>query len=207
MAGPVWLDGVFGELSALVAVYFVVRLAVTRGSAYADRTGDVAHLVMAVGMTAMFVPGVDPLPPGVWIAVFVLMAAWVGTGLLRAETAEGPTERGHHVHLVISSAAMVFMVTAMAAPAAGGPSEALGAGGGAVLAHDHGGGGPATALVSVALGAYFVLHAAWSAGRMARRTTTTTTGAGPVLFGPGLTGAAHVVMGLGMGYMLLAMVR
>jgi hypothetical protein len=224
MAGPAWLDAVFGALFALLALYFAVRLIASRGTPGADRAGELAHLLMSVGMAAMFLPAFDPLPQPVWLAVFVLNAAWLATSLLRADPTCPHETRAHQAHLVVSSGAMAYMVAIMS-PAAPAPAVAMAASssGPALLAHDHGGGGGLAGIISLALGAYFVLHAVWSAGRVARGRATEPAvpavpapvgpaPAGPVLVAPQgllhsprLTGSCHVVMGLGMGYMLLAM--
>jgi hypothetical protein len=156
MSGPPWLDRVFAMLCALVAAYFLTRLALARRAQdQADRSGDVAHLVMGAGMAAMFLPAADPLPRPVWIAMFVVTGAWIAATLLRSGRPEPtaiPARRGRHLHLVISNAAMTYMVAAVGAPmAAQTAAVALPVSGTVVLAHDHGAGGGDLAALTVVL--------------------------------------------------------
>src|SRR4051812_31149892 len=63
MSGLVLLDALFAVLFGVVALYFLARLILGRGGpGDANRAGDTAHLLMAAGMAAMFVPAADPLP-------------------------------------------------------------------------------------------------------------------------------------------------
>jgi hypothetical protein len=120
------------------------------------------HAAMALGMAAMWLPVADPLPTAGWAAVFVLLGAWFGSATLRAGSLSG--ELGH---LVVGSAAMVFMLLAHAPMAA---ADAAGGG------HGHHGGagpgasGPLVVAVALVLGAWFVCEVllagrAWAAGR------------------------------------------
>ena len=190
-----WVDRVFAGLCVLVAGYFVARLVFAgRGAERSDRIGDLAQLAMGVGMAAMFLPAADPLSPAAWIGLFVVIGAWIAAGLLRS----GPGS-GHQVHLVVSIAAMVYMLAMVGAPVAEQVTAiALPAPGSVVLAHDHGAGGLDGATLATGLATYFLLHALWSGGRVLRGGDGTGPGG---LFSPRLTGFCHVVMGLGMGYM------
>ena len=74
----------------------------------AGRRGEaVAHGVMGLGMAAMFVPSLDPMPAGAWIAVFAALGVWAAAAALRESDRDG---RGVHVHHFVGAAAMMFMV-------------------------------------------------------------------------------------------------
>jgi hypothetical protein len=214
MIGAEWVDGLFAALLALVALYNAVRLLASRrgpdGAHEPDRMGHGGHLLMALGMVAMFVPPVDPLPPLVWVGIFVVFGAWIGAVVLRAGAAGTyPPERGHQIHLVISMVAMVYMFAAMTTPASEPVAAvALAASGG--LAHEHAAGGANLAAVNIVLALYFLLHALWSGTRLvrpARLDTVGTAGAGSVGIAVGrLPDGCHLVMGSGMSYMFVTMV-
>jgi hypothetical protein len=207
MTGSPWVDGLFAAASGLVALYSASRLVLARRNGV---SADLTHLLMAAGMVAMFVPAVDPFPPAVWIGLFAVNGAWLIAALPRAPGTNGVLAKGerHRLHPVISAAAMVYMFAAMGTPAPAATALALPATGGAVLAHDHGagGGGVNLAPLTMALAIYFLVHAVWSAGLMTRVSAVTGEGAVTTAPRPWLTGASHVVMGLGMSYMFATMV-
>jgi Domain of unknown function (DUF5134) len=204
MSGPEWVDSLFAALFGLVAIYSASRLfAEHRGSRWAWHGADLA---MALGMVAMFVPSADPLPPLVWIGIFAVFGAWIGAGVLRARSAgiDSP-DRGHQIHLVVSMVAMAYMVSTMTSPPTE-PATALAASGAGGQAHEHGAGGGDMAAVTIGLALYFLLHALWSGGRLVRPVALST-GSGMTVgtVSGRLLDACHVVMGLGMSYMFVAM--
>ncbi|MFC4948621.1 DUF5134 domain-containing protein [Pseudonocardia sp. GCM10023141] len=99
--GVTWIDVLLGVASLLAALYYIALLLGGR----VRFTTAAAHMAMGVGMAAMFVPTMDPLPRGVWIAVFVVISVWVGVGCLRASTFLG--EVGHHA---VGAMAMLYML-------------------------------------------------------------------------------------------------
>lgn len=218
MIGAEWVDGLFAALLGLVALHSAVRLLSRRtgpdgadGADEPDRVGHGAHLVMALGMAAMFVPSADPLPPLVWVGIFVLFGAWLGAVVLRAGAAGAyQPDRRHQIHLVISMVAMVYMFAAMG-PSATEPvvAVAVAAPGPGGLAHEHGAGGANLDAVNIVLALYFLLHALWSGMRLVRPATVATVataGAGTVGIAAGrLSDTCHLVMGSGMSYMFATM--
>lgn len=83
------------------------------------RVGEaVAHGVMGLGMAAMFVPALDPLPQWAWIVVFGALAVWAAAATLRDRGLAG-----HGLHHLVGAAAMLFMVLA---PHRHGGAEAAG---------------------------------------------------------------------------------
>jgi len=181
-----WPDQVFAALSVLVALYFAVRFVRTIPARDpVALSGHLTHLVMALGMAAMFAPALDPFPRTVWLVLFALTGAWSLAALPHVAAAPGGLwGRGqrHYLHAVVSCGAMVVMFGSMAKPEAAAPGE-----------HVHGAGGVNLTPLLVVLALYFIGHAATSGVSIA--------GAGKRL-----AGASHLVMGLGMGAMFSAMV-
>lgn len=182
-----WPDLVFAALSILIAAYFAAQLVRTWPSRDAIAlSGHATHLVMALGMAAMFAPALDPFPRTMWLVLFVLAGAWSLSALPHVAAAPGGlwgSGRRHHLHAVVSCAAMVVMLTSIDPPAGAAASGE----------HVHGGsGGSATPLLAL-FALYFVGHAALS-------------GVSVVGAGKRLSGGSHLVMGLGMGAMFASMV-
>lgn len=181
-----WPDQVFAALSVLVAVYFAVRFA--RAVPSRDGvalSGHLTHLVMALGMAAMFAPALDPFPRTAWLVLFGLTGAWSLAALPHVAAAPGGLwGRGqrHHLHAVVSCGAMAVMFASMETPAGAASGE-----------HVHGAGSVNLTPLLVLFAIYFVGHA-------------TTSGVSIAGAGNRLTGASHLVMGLGMGAMFAAMV-
>ncbi|SDC41433.1 DUF5134 domain-containing protein [Actinokineospora iranica] len=216
MTGSSWVDGLFGTLLVLSALYSIGRLAASRrGENSVQPPGEATHLLMALGMAAMFLPAADPLPRAVWLTVFVLNGAWLLAGLPKAAAADGRwgREQRHHLHLAVSSGAMVYMLAMMGPAGHEQPTAivALPGTGGAVLAHDHGAGGVSLVPVTAALALYFLAHVLWTLVTAIRTPEPDRRPDGPVatipaiLVEPRLTTACHVVMGLGMAYMFTLM--
>ncbi|MFC5288322.1 DUF5134 domain-containing protein [Actinokineospora guangxiensis] len=192
-----WISTAFAVAFGITAIWSAARLRLP-----GDRLNGLSHLLMGVGMVAMFAPALDPLPQAVWVVLFGLFGLWLVATVLRAGAPDSELaveNRGHRAHAALSTGAMAYMFLAMGAPADHG--EVALAMAGPVLAHDHSAGGSTLAPVSVALAVYFLGHAAWSVRARLREPAT----AGPALFGPTAATACHVVMGLGMGYMFLLM--
>lgn len=205
--GLFWLDAVLAALSALVALWVSARLlAARRGGVAIDRLAEVAHLLMGLGMAAMFAPAADPLPRLAWVLVFGVYGAWLVAAVLRADE-RGPvaSDRAGRAHAVVSTAAMVYMFAAMGG--GGQPDAVVASAESVVLAHDHAAGGVDLVPVTAALGVYFVLHAGWSAlrGATGAGCAPGAAGAHPILFGARAVACCHAVMGLAMGYMFFLM--
>lgn len=114
----------------------LARLVLLRG----DRLGEASHAAMGFGMAAMFSPLGDPMPAGVWIAVFVVTGIWF-TGLA-LRSGLGTRDAGYHV---VGAGAMLFMLLAGTRDAAGG--------------HGHGGSGLGVVTVAgLLLAGFFAWH-------------------------------------------------
>ena len=210
----VWLDGALCGLCLAIGGLHLVRAVRGRG----DRLLEAAFAVMALGMAGMFSPVGDPVPGPVWATLFVLTATWFGALLLR-ERDEGAVG-GDALHLVVGSAAMLFM---LGAGHQGGMADA--SSGGHIA---HGGGAPgvvgAASAVALVLAAYFVLHTLRCADRVravrggvavavnasvtATATATATAVRAPAA-DPCTTPAsalAHLAMTTAMAYMLVGMI-
>jgi hypothetical protein len=173
------LTAVFAAL-VLPCVLRLVRLDYAR-LGHGIRHGDLAELLLAVAMVAMFSPVGGPIPAAGWQAVLVLTTGWFAVAWWRTRAC------AHHA---LSAAAMLYVVTAM--PHGGtdhGPWLTMAAMDARV----------AVPLVAVVAAGYFVADAAWSGVLVVR---------GSAVAGPGAGHASRAVcrtvMGAGMGYMLLA---
>lgn len=148
-----WLHGALAALSLSVGLLHLLRL-VTRRRQVALEAG---YAAMGLGMAAMYSPVGDPVPAPVWAALFLLCAGWFG-GLVVRDRSLGALG-GEALHLVVGSAAMLFML--------GADRQAGGTGGGHAA---HAVGAPGTAgiasAVAIVFAAYFVLHVLRCADRL-----------------------------------------
>lgn len=190
MLGPA-----LGTVCLLAGLYHLGRLAARRAPAASAG----AHAVMGLGMAAMFVPALDPVPQPVWVALFVLSGAWFAATAWRAGTVAG--EAGHHV---VGAVAMLFMLLGGhdhdAAAGAVDPEHAH---------HAAGAGAPALLVTVLAL-----LFAGWFVADVVRTLVVRTDGAPARRFGGSATqvrtpvtvsAAAHLAMSVAMAVMLLGM--
>jgi hypothetical protein len=169
---------------------------------------DAAHGLMAAGMVVMVaLPGI----PRVWQqGAFCALALWLasaGLGHVREDAGRQAALPGsHHLHHVIGSLAIAYMVAGPPAPAdqpAGGMAGMPAAAGAAVLQ------APA---VGWLLLAYFAGYAAWSGTGLARLSAAGSAarpGAPASVIRlvalPELKCACQMVMGIAMACMLLSM--
>src|SRR4051812_20147266 len=136
------LTAVFAAL-VLPCVLRLVRLDYAR-LGHGIRHGDLAELLLAVAMVAMFSPVGGPIPAAGWQAVLVLTTGWFAVAWWRTRAC------AHHA---LSAAAMLYVVTAM--PHGGtdhGPWLTMAAMDARV----------AVPLIAVVAAGYFVADAAWS---------------------------------------------
>lgn len=188
MSGPVFVAWTLTAVFALLALPCVLRLVrldyVRLGVAV--RNGDLAELLLVVAMIAMLSPVGGPIPAAGWQAVLLLTAGWFAVSWWKGRRS-GHSSCGHHA---VSAAAMLFMVTFM-------PHSAVSHGPWLVMA----GPGSSPALwLSLAFGvvaAYFAVDAVRAGVSAARGSVSA--GAGQVS-----RWVCRVVMGLGMGYTLVA---
>lgn len=105
------VQGVLSAACLVVGGYYVVTL-IARGGGpgygvtrWAGIGYDLSHLVMALGMAAMFSPVDVPIPRLVWLVVFGVAAAWFATGAVRHGLRGDAT-----THHLVANLAMLFMV-------------------------------------------------------------------------------------------------
>jgi hypothetical protein len=216
MAGPVWARWVFALLFAGVGVFCAVRLLADRGAPRAVRrperhTTDAAHLLMAAGMTVMFIPVATPVPPMWWAVVFAVDSAWLGLRLLGlsrdgAGSAAGPPHgRAHLLSHLSVAVAMAYMFAVM-------PADGLAGSGLSHTGHLSASNAGFAVLGWLAV-AYFLGHAVCCGIRVAVPGSQPGTAARDRAASGGAAGLAMahgnltlgLVMGLGMSYMLMTM--
>jgi hypothetical protein len=133
---PSWILDIFAAVMLTVAAASAARLVAarpwqhgTRPAALADI--DVAHLLMAIAMAGMLVPGLRTLPDGAWEVVFGVMTAWFGYRVARDAQVSGvrALAGGHCAPHLVHAGAMLYMFVAVSAPAAHGSGGMDGMGG------------------------------------------------------------------------------
>ena len=145
----IWVHGALAGLSMAIGGLHLFRAVRLRSG----RVLEAAYAAMALGMAAMFSPVGDPVPGPAWAVLFALSGAWFGAVLLRFRS-PGVLD-GEALHVVVGSAAMLFMLGAHQA--------------GGVEAHGghaaHGGGAPGMVGVASAVALVFagLLRAAHAA--------------------------------------------
>ena len=141
----VWVHGMLAALCLAVGALHVVRAVLRRR----EIALELSYAAMGVGMADMLAPVALPGAAPLWVAVFVLCGGWFGALMVRARSPR--LLDGEALHLVVGSAAMLFMlgsghgdtgVTGAHAAHAGSPATVVGLG----------------SAVALVLGAYFVLH-------------------------------------------------
>jgi Domain of unknown function (DUF5134) len=198
VAGAAWVRWVFAAIYAALALFYVVRfLAAGRVTSArptaTNRSVDVSRCVMSLGMVAMLVPWIDPLPRLGWQLLFSAAAGHIALRLIRRRVRPAPVpapeEGGHHeLHLMIGGLAMVYT---LAAPSAGPGMAGMGSTG-PVL--------PVLAWVFIAYFLVFVVY--WGARLAVSGDTLAPRG---VVTSPHLLGSSEIVMAIGMSYMLMTM--
>lgn len=235
MSGQLWLRWAFALISVGVAAHCGVRLmsdgritlfgglsghgfGTGEGSCpVSDRPGDLAHLMMSLGMVAMFLPLPIPLAPSWWAVLFGTQTALllVRSVIPGSESTKGsgrrriPNVHGCGSHLV-ASAAMSGMFAVL-------PPDGLS---GRAVAHaGHlSASSPAVAMVGWAALIYFLAEALICGVRVSTPAPGAVT---PVDVGiatahaagraevdqirDGGSGAVRLLMSVGMSYMLLTM--
>lgn len=215
------LSVVFTVMFALTGLYALARLArLLAGDLVGDRLVELFHLAMSLAMIAMawaYLGG--PETPGgrLQVVVFGVFTAWFAYRATVRDTAHSPLAIGYHV---VMGAAMTWMVAAMSLIM--GSSHAGSAGGGG----HHGGSAPVEAegpvappepapgwvvVVTIAFAVLSVAAAGWWAARAVRADSHGEASGGTVRTRLTVTRSArleagcHVLMSLGMGGMLVAM--
>ena len=205
MVGAEWASWAFAGIFAALTVFYVIRLFAARPDATAhgnaDRTVDLSRGVMSLGMVAMLVPWLDPLPRLFWQVVFGLTAGHIAVRLIRSRARAPLASRRepgprHELHLVVGGLAMVYMFAVMPA------EQHLASGMGMTT-------GLAMPALTWVLVAYFLVFVVRLSARLAIPVTAlpwnTTAPSGGVVTSRHLLGSTEVVMGIGMSYMLMTM--
>jgi hypothetical protein len=155
------------------AAVHLARLVLLGADQRTDRLGEAAHVVMGVGMAAMFAPAADPIPVPVWVALFAIIGVWFGAVAVRVGDWTGSA-----THHAVGGAAMLLMLL-------GGHDHAAAADGEHAGHAAHGGsvaGFGWTTVASVLLAGYFVWHL-WRV-LDTRRTTPSRDAEPPAATGP-----------------------
>lgn len=199
-----WVSWAFAAVFAGVALYFAVRLLTS-----VPASADASHGVMSVGMAAMFSPWGNsvlgnPVSALSWQVLFSVAAAWFAVRLLRPAARSALLQpglgRGTDLHHVLGNLAMVYMLAAV--PAGHGAAHS---------AHIPGISAPGIAVPALAWAfvAYFLVFSVWSGARsvepVSAGAAALSDGPRGVVTSPHLLGSSHVVMGIGMSYMLVTM--
>jgi len=203
-----WAQWLFTAIFTALAIFSALRLLSTDEGRSGGWGLDVARGVMSVGMVAMMVPRIDPLPRVYWQVIFGVAAAYIAIRLVRRSLRAAPSAPGpaqpcgqHELHLVIGGVAMVYMLTAMPA------RQAMASGMDMTAMRPT---GLVLPVLTWAFIGYFLVFAVRLGARLAVPVPIgpVPLGAGGprgVVISPHLLGCAEVVMGIGMSYMLMTM--
>ena len=124
---PAWLLDIFAAVMLAVVALSATRLAVARPwrqgvrrAALADV--DVAQLLMALGMAGMLTASLTTLPDDAWAVIFGVLAVWFASRVVLDARVSGvrALAGGHCAPHLIHATAMLYIVLAVARPAADG---------------------------------------------------------------------------------------
>lgn len=213
MAGPEWIRWVWTLVFLAMAGYCVVRLvAANQAVRYGpvDRLADTAHFLISLGMAVMFSPVGGPFAPASWQALFCVLAVWSLTRF--GDNRPDAWHVGAWYYLV-TSAAMVYMLVHDGPSVESTPWAVHGTSGAGVL--------PLPEL-AWAFAVFFGAHAVWMVLRPRVRIEQYAYGGDEnahraIVYGAGARSetivwwansdtaitACHLMMALGMGYMLV----
>jgi Domain of unknown function (DUF5134) len=126
MRGPFWLADILGVLMLVIAAYCLGRLVVWRAQGRpTDVDVDAVHAIMGMGMAAMLVPSLSPVPNVTWAWVFAVAATWLGWRIVtvyrQADAAR--IARVHYVPHLVMALAMIYMGVAYSGPARNGSAS------------------------------------------------------------------------------------
>jgi hypothetical protein len=133
---PTWVGEGFAAALIVVGGYCLARLvAVVPLDRQTHVDVNVGHVLMAVAMTGMLVPGWRTLPDGVWGAVFLAVGlwflgrvAWIVTrhGIARLSGPDGLHARHYAVHAVMAFSMVYMDAVARTVPGGSGGGMAMG---------------------------------------------------------------------------------
>ena len=219
MTGAEWVHWLFAAMFAALTLFYLARLCtpLRETSAWggaAHRDVDVSRGVMSLGMVAMLVPWIDPLPRLYWQVAFGVAAGHIAVRLIRRQLRSVPVPPhhlgGHHeLHLVIGGLAMVYMLAMMPA------EHAMADGMAGMEMAATGAAGVAVPVLTWAFIAYFLVFVVRLGTRLAMPANAAETetlvsavlggGTRGVVVSPHLLGSSELVMAIGMSYMLMTM--
>ena len=195
MGGPAWLSQLLAVITLVIAAYCLGRLVIwgTRRRP-TDVDVDVVHGVMGVGMAAMLVPSLSPVPNVTWAWVFAVAAAWlawrVAIAYRQARTAR--ITQAHYVPHLVMAGAMIYMGVAPASSASSGSS-----GGG--MAMGGSGAGAHSAFVALVFALFMFGYAIWLLDQLPGIAPVRTWRAAPELVLAGAGGPATAAVAGGPG--------
>lgn len=132
MGAPAGLADPLAVIMLAISAYCLGRLVVSRAQRRpTDVDVDVVHGAMGVGMAAMLVPSLSPVPGVTWAWVFAVAAAWLAGRIVRVYRQAGGARiaQAHYVPHLVMAVAMIYMGLAFSGPARSGA-----AGGGMAMA-------------------------------------------------------------------------
>jgi hypothetical protein len=158
MGGPAWLDDLLAATTLVISGYCLGRLVVWRMRRRpTDADVDLVHGAMGVGMAAMLVPELSPVPNVTWAWAFGLAAAWLAWRIMSVYRRAGNARiaLAHYVPHLVMALAMIYMGAAPSGPTTSG----AGIGGG--MATGGSGAGGHFALGALVLALFVFGYAVW----------------------------------------------
>ena len=128
MGGPAWLADTLAVVTLVIAAYCLGRLVISGARRRpTDVDVDAIHGVMGIGMAAMLVPSLSPVPNVTWAWVFAVAAVWLAWRILTAyrQASTARITQAHYVPHLVMALAMIYMGVA---PASSAPSGSSGGG-------------------------------------------------------------------------------
>jgi hypothetical protein len=179
MGGPLWAAAALAAVMLATAIYCAGRLAAARlWRRSTEVDADAVHVAMGVAMAGMLLPGLSPLPGGMWEAVFGAAAAWFAYRAVRSLRPGGAGSRwrsSHPVPHLVESAAMVFMLAALPGSWPGQTMAMPGMGGARLAA------GGSLWVLAVLLALFMIGYVVWAADQFtALARARATVNSGPV---------------------------
>jgi hypothetical protein len=132
MGEPAWLAGLVAVVMLATAAYCLGRVTVSRVRRRpTDLDVDAVHAVMGVGMAAMLVPSLSPVPNVTWAWVFGVAAAWFAWRIVAVfrGARTGRIAEAHYIPHFVMSLAMIYMGVAVSGPAKAASGGAMAMGG------------------------------------------------------------------------------
>ena len=123
MSDPAWLPGLVAVITLAITAYCLSRLIAGRVRRRpTDVDVDAAHALMGVGMAAMLVPSLSPVPAVTWAWVFAVVAVWLAWRIARVyrNGTDARLAQAHYVPHLVMSVAMIYMGATASSATTGG---------------------------------------------------------------------------------------